>query len=45
MAFIIYKKYGNAETVRYESFKLVKLGGAAAAAVPRDARRPRPLRF
>ena len=28
MAFIIYKKYGNAETVRYESFKPVKLGGA-----------------
>jgi hypothetical protein len=27
MAFLIYKKYGNAETIRYEQLKPLKLGG------------------
>ena len=27
MAFLIYKKYGNAETIRYEKIKPLKLGG------------------
>ena len=27
MAFLIYKKYGNAETIRYEKLKPLKLGG------------------
>jgi len=27
MAFLIYKKYGNAETIRYEKLQLLKLGG------------------
>ena len=27
MAFLIYKKYGNAETIRYEKLQPLKLGG------------------
>ena len=27
MAFLIYKKYGNAETIRYEQLQLLRLGG------------------
>jgi hypothetical protein len=28
MAFLIYKKYGNVETIRYEKFQSLKLGGS-----------------